>query len=121
MGHTDDIRETMIDMMCNDDEFIQSIEIQTSNTKQMTLRFKKWMDVLEKTVSGSYPRTFSYDLKKQLFDRDSTCWICHNRIMAIEDAEVDHKDPYSKGGPTTIENAQLAHRYCNRHKSDKLA
>jgi 5-methylcytosine-specific restriction endonuclease McrA len=58
-------------------------------------------------------------LKKQLFDRDSTCEICHNKIMAIEDAEVDHKDPYSKGGPTTIENAQLAHRYCNRHKSDK--
>ena len=24
-------------------------------------------------------------------------------------------------GPTTIENAQLAHRYCNRHKSDKPA
>ncbi|MDR2552495.1 MAG: HNH endonuclease, partial [Treponema sp.] len=29
--------------------------------------------------------------------------------------------PYSKGGPTTIENAQIAHRYCNRHKSDKPA
>jgi 5-methylcytosine-specific restriction endonuclease McrA len=60
-------------------------------------------------------------VKKELFESDPTCAICHNRIMAIEDAEVDHKIPYSKGGPTTLDNAQLAHRYCNRHKSDKPA
>jgi 5-methylcytosine-specific restriction endonuclease McrA len=38
-----------------------------------------------------------------------------------KDAEVDHKDPYSRGRPTTLENAQIAHRYCNRHKSNKTA
>jgi hypothetical protein len=121
MGHTDDIRETMIDMMCNDEEFIQSIEIQTSNTKVLALRFKKWMEALEKIVSGTYQRNFSYNIKQQLFEKDPTCGICHNQILAIEDAEVDHIDPYSKGGPTTIENAQIAHRYCNRHKSNNQA
>jgi 5-methylcytosine-specific restriction endonuclease McrA len=40
--------------------------------------------------------------------------------MAIEDAEVDHKIPYSQGGSTTLDNAQLAHRYCNRHKGDRV-
>jgi hypothetical protein len=121
MGYTDEIRETMIDMMCNDNEFIQSIEIQTSSTKQMTMRFEKWMEALKKIVSGTNQRNFSYQIKKQLFEQDPTCGICHNRILAIEDAEVDHKDPYSKGGPTTLENAQITHRYCNRHKSDKPA
>jgi hypothetical protein len=121
MGHTDEIRERMLDLMYNDQEFSNAIEMKTSNTDQIKLRFKKWTDALESIVSSPSPRNFSYNLKKQLFANDPTCAICHNRIMAIEDAEVDHKDPYSKGGPTTIDNAQLAHRYCNRHKSDKPA
>jgi hypothetical protein len=123
MGHTNEIREALIDMMCNDDEFIQSIEIQTSNTKVLTFRFKKWFDVLDSILVGSPPntRTFPYAIKEKLFSDDPTCKLCGNRIMAIEDAEVDHTDPYSKGGPTTIENAQIAHRYCNRHKSDNPA
>lgn len=34
---------------------------------------------------------------------------------------VDHIIPVSKGGhPTDLSNLQLAHRYCNRAKSDKL-
>lgn len=34
---------------------------------------------------------------------------------------VDHIIPVSKGGhPFELSNLQLAHRYCNRQKSDKL-
>ena len=119
--HADEIREAMIDLMCNNTEFIQSIEIQTSGTKQMVFRFEKWFNVLKQILTDSppAPRVFPYSVKKQLFDADPTCKICNNRIMAIEDAEVDHVTPYSQGGPTTIDNAQIAHRYCNRHKSDK--
>ena len=36
-------------------------------------------------------------------------------------ATIDHIIPVSKGGhPTDISNLQLAHRCCNRAKSDKL-
>lgn len=48
------------------------------------------------------------------------CAICGNRILAFEDCEVDHIVPFSRGGATTIENAQLAHRTCNRSKSNRL-
>ena len=85
----------------------------------MRTRFKKWRDTLDAIVSTSQPRIFPYTLKKELFDNDPTCKICKNRIMVIEDSEVDHVTPYSQGGATTIDNAQLAHRYCNRQKSDK--
>ena len=35
---------------------------------------------------------------------------------------VDHIIPLAKGGdPSALENLQLAHRWCNRQKSDKLA
>lgn len=34
---------------------------------------------------------------------------------------VDHIIPLDKGGhPSALENLQLAHRWCNRQKSDKL-
>jgi hypothetical protein len=121
MGHTDEIRERMLDLICNDQEFSNAIEMKTSNTDQIKLRFKKWTDALDSIVLSSSPRNFSYEIKKQLFEKDPTCGICHNQILAIEDAEVDHIDPYSKGGPTAIENAQISHRYCNRHKSDNPA
>jgi hypothetical protein len=121
INHANEIREAMMDLMVNNQDFIDSIMLKTSARSQMEIRFEKWLTVLKGIVSSSTPRTFSYEIKKQLFEEDPTCGICHNRIMAIEDAEVDHKVPYSQGGPTTIENAQLAHRYCNRHKSDKPA
>jgi hypothetical protein len=122
-GHYDEVRERLLDMMCNDNEFIGAIELQTSNSDQMKLRFKKWFDALDSILDGSQlnPRVFPYAIKKQLFDKDPACGICRNQILLIEDAEVDHIVPYSKDGPTTFENAQLAHRFCNRHKSDKTA
>jgi hypothetical protein len=120
-SHYDEIREAMLELMCNDQEFINTIESRTSGKEQMNFRFKKWLDTLDSITKGSppSPRVFPYAVKKQLFDEDPTCKLCGNRIMAIEDSEVDHIIPYSKDGPTTLDNAQLAHRYCNRHKSDK--
>jgi 5-methylcytosine-specific restriction endonuclease McrA len=39
-------------------------------------------------------------------------------MLDINDTEIDHIKPYSKGGETTFENAQLTHRHCNRSKRD---
>jgi len=123
INRSDTIREAMLDLMCNDLEFIQSVELQTSSTKQMTFRFEKWLNVLKQILADTppSPRNFPYAIKKQLFDADHTCKLCGNQIMAIEDAEVDHIKPYSQGGTTTLDNAQLTHRYCNRRKSDNQA
>jgi hypothetical protein len=119
-GHTDEIREAAMRLMTNDDEFVSSIEMQTSNKSTVLLRFKKWKEMLDAIIAGTpQPRIFHYEVKRQLFAQDPTCKICKNQIMLIEDAEVDHIIPFDKGGPTTLENAQLAHRFCNRHKSDK--
>lgn len=43
------------------------------------------------------------------------CHVCHKKITRISDAELDHVRAYSKGGSTM----KLAHRGCNRLKSDK--
>lgn len=120
-GHYDEIRERMLDLMCNDKDFIDAIELKTSGTEQMKIRFKKWLDVLDSLASPPSPRIFPYAIKKQLFTQDPTCKLCGNQIMAIEDAEVDHIKPYSQSGTTTLENAQITHRYCNRRKGNNSA
>ncbi len=116
----DTLKEALIDLMVNNDSFIHSIEIKTSDRDQMAKRFKIWYDTIDKILGSpnSEPRLFSSSTKKKLFDEDSTCKLCNQQILMIDDSEVDHIIPYSKGGKTKIENAQLTHRYCNRNKSN---
>ena len=59
-------------------------------------------------------------IKKALFRPGYICSYCGNEILSIEDSEVDHIIPFSLGGKTVLENAQLLHRHCNREKSDSL-
>jgi 5-methylcytosine-specific restriction endonuclease McrA len=42
-----------------------------------------------------------------------------NRLDETDYVHLDHKQPYSKGGPTNYANAQLVHSICNRSKSNK--
>ena len=121
LRNADYIREAMIDLMINNNTFIDSILIQTSSKEILKTRFKIWLDKLDEIIgSGDYQqRTFPYEIKKKLFDADPVCAISKQRILAIEDAEVDHIIPYSKGGTTTMDNAQLVLRYFNRAKNNK--
>ena len=65
-------------------------------------------------------RNFSFSVKEELFNTNPYCAISGQKILAIEDSEVDHIIPYSKGGKTEKSNAQLVLRYFNRAKKDKL-
>ena len=117
--HIDSIREAMIDLILND-KFFQSIVVRTNDKDQVQLRFKMWFEALENILGQSKDskRTFEFQIKNDLYNQDPTCKICNQKIMMIEDAEVDHILPYSRGGKTVLENAQLAHRFCNRAKSN---
>lgn len=116
-----DIREKFLDLMTNNSEFMNTVENKTNDTIVLKRRFEIWLKELEKII-GNAPadqRAFKFSDKKALFDKDPTCKICSQQILLIEDSEVDHIDPFSKGGKTELSNAQLTHRYCNRSKSDK--
>ncbi len=80
------------------------------------------MDMLE-TIIGDpkySQRNFSLSVKEELFKENPYCAISGQKILAIEDSEVDHIIPYSKGGKTEKSNAQLVLRYFNRAKKDKM-
>lgn len=121
LRNADNIREAMLDLMTTNNDFNDSIEKSTSDKKVLQNRFKIWLDKLDEILGDeSYQqRTFSYEIKKQLFDKNPVCAISGQTILAIEDAEVDHIIPYSKGGKTELENAQLVLRYFNRIKGNK--
>lgn len=123
LRNADFIREALLDLMTNDEEFQLLIGYKTSDTDNVRRRFRIYFDMLDRIIGDSNysQRTFSPQLKAKLFKENPICAISGQQILAIEDAEVDHIIPYSKGGPTSPENAQLVLRYFNRAKKDKIA
>lgn len=116
----DRIREAMINLLLST-KFNNAISVRTNDRDHVETRFKLWFEKMESIVGNPNPepRIFPYEIKKELFENDSTCKICNQQIQMIDDSEVDHILAYSKGGKTTIENAQITHRFCNRSKSNK--
>jgi len=68
-----------------------------------------------------------YRNRKKILANEDVCVLCGGVVDKTlpkyhpMSAEIDHIIPIAKGGdPVAIENMQLAHRKCNRAKSDKL-
>lgn len=124
MRHLDAIKEAYIDLMVSNQEFIDSIMINTSDTPVVSKRFKIWNSVLDSIIEDDKVETrcFTKAFKQKLFDTDPTCTICNQNINSVDDAAVDHIEQYWMGGKTIPENARLTHRYCNwsRARKEKL-
>ena len=120
-GNLDAIRESLIALMTSDPEFIDAIEIGTSEERKVIRRFDKWRSVLNEILGNQkkQQRCFSFSLKEQLFHDNPTCSLCENQISQIDDAAVDHIEQYWLGGKTIPENARLTHRYCNASRPRK--
>lgn len=54
-----------------------------------------------------------------IYRRDEgRCGICHEPV-GLEEFQIDHIIPISKGGPHLLENLQIAHGRCNSEKGDR--
>jgi len=120
----DAIKEALIYLMTEDQDFVDSIELSTSSVQAVTTRFDKWRITLQSIlgVGQKEPRCFSYKLKEEMMNANPTCAICQQRIQSIDDSAIDHVKQYWTGGKTIPENARLTHRYCNwaRSRSDAI-
>lgn len=121
MAHLDTIGEALIMLMTQDQDLIDSIELSTSSVKAVTTRFDKWRMTLDGILvsNPTQPRCFSRALKEDLYRANSTCALCSQYIVDLDDAAVDHIKMYWLGGETIPENARLTHRYCNWARSKK--
>jgi 5-methylcytosine-specific restriction endonuclease McrA len=122
LANADYIREGLLDLMINNQNFKEQIIWQTSDTDVLKKRFKTYMEMLDNIIGNPQyaQRTFPFSVKEQLFNSNPYCAISGQKILAIEDAEVDHIIPFSKQGKTEISNAQLVLRYFNRAKGNKI-
>lgn len=118
---SDEIRNAMIDLLL-EQQFNETISVRTNDKSHLVYRHKTWYERLADIVGdiGNQSRTFSMQLRKAMYEESATCAICEQEIHMLDDAELDHIIPFSKGGSTTKDNAQLTHRYCNRSKSNKV-
>jgi hypothetical protein len=118
MQNSDSIRSALIDLCVNDDEFRDSITAATNDRSRVNYRFTTWKNALDSVIGSNTPnpRLFSYGLKVQMYAHNQNCGLCGQRVHTIDDCELDHIVPFSQGGLTVPDNAQVTHRYCNRKK-----
>lgn len=116
------IRELFLFTMLTDGELQGAILQGTARTTQTNIRWTKFRALVDPIIDGTLiePRFFEFQFRKDLFDKSPICQLCKNEIHSLDDSTVDHIIPYSKGGKTTPENGQLAHRSCNAHKNAQM-
>lgn len=116
------IRELFLFTLLTDAEIQDAISKRTASTSQTKIRWTKFRTLVDPIIEETQvePRFFDFPFRKQLFDKSPECKLCTNEIHSLDDSTVDHIVPYSKGGKTTYENAQLAHRGCNARKNTQM-
>ncbi|MCZ2830782.1 DUF262 domain-containing protein [Modestobacter sp. VKM Ac-2986] len=115
--NADAVREAAIELM-SQPEFSDLVSHTISEFKRVERRFDLWKSMLDSVLAGSDqgPRTFSRVERELAFAADPVCAECGQKIQSIDDAHMDHKLAYSKGGKTDPSNGALTHRFCNLSK-----
>ena len=120
MAHSDEIRQEIKEMKMNDPEYQDYTYAATGSKGRVIGRIMKVYDLLSKIIGkkGDYgvKRIYPKETKEELWHEGYICSYCGNRILNIDDAEVDHIEAFVSGGETDKENVQLLHRHCNREK-----
>lgn len=116
------IRESYLFYFLTNPQVRLAISRQPAGTNATRTRWFGFRSVVQEILTNATVelRFFSYEFRKQLYDKAKVCALCHNEIHSFEDCTVDHIHPYARGGKTEPGNAQLAHRSCNASKCAKL-
>jgi hypothetical protein len=101
-----------------------------SSWNQALLAFQTWADEGSIPVDSSEasaatimktPRTISWRLRAKVLMRDgATCQMCGASPQSGARLHVDHIHPWSKGGPTSLDNLRILCVQCNIGKGDLL-
>jgi hypothetical protein len=117
----DTVLEEYLDLLASDPKWVDAVTKSTGSINNITYAFETWDKRLENVLSGldrnDRKRSFSRQLKEEMFRQSSTCVLCNQDIKLINDAAMDHDEHYWRGGRTVPENARLVHRLCNQKRS----
>ena len=123
MVHADELRNHFEDAKINNIEYQDYTYAGTGSKTRVIGRIMFIYNLFNDIIgnNNAQRRVFSADEKTELWNNGNhVCAYCNQKILDINDAEVDHVIAYSQGGETVIENAQLLHRHCNRKKNNSL-
>lgn len=116
----DAIYEEYVDLVTEDDRWVNSVKASTGDYNQISYVFETWRDRLKKAIgdekANDAKRCFTRQLKEEMFKQSDTCELCGNKIVLLMDAVLDHDKHYWRGGKTVPENARLVHRLCNQKR-----
>lgn len=124
--HADKIRCAIQKLKTENKEYQDWVYAGTNASKRILSRVNAVMNILNEIITSdtssniSRQRLFDPSLKAKLFYQGCVCKYCGNKILSIDDCEIDHIIPFDMGGPTELENAQLLHKWCNRSKGNQL-
>ena len=124
----DEIRSYIRSLRDNNLYYACTTNTNTGNTKYTATRInlvRAGLDqIMGKDDPDAFLRYFRKDImasvRADLFTPGCKCPLCGQEILDVKDTELDHILPYSKGGKTVLENIQLTHRICNRHKHNNI-
>jgi hypothetical protein len=81
---------------------------------------KKLVKTYSKYLRSKERRNVSPHQRVSILERDGyTCQLCGAKAPDVP-LEIDHKHPFSKGGPTTDDNLWVLCKPCNAGKSDRI-
>lgn len=114
---SDRIFEAYVDLIETDAAWTEAVSKSTGDPTKIEYSFETWnkrlREIMKTYPSNDTVRTFSRQLKRELYEQNKVCAICGNDIRLQNDAAIDHIKHYWRGGETIPENARLVHRHCN--------
>jgi 5-methylcytosine-specific restriction endonuclease McrA len=119
---SEQLRELFIYTMLTDTELRDAISKRTGSTSQTKIRWSRFRELTDTIINETVvnPRFYSYQFREGLWKKSHACSLCKNEIHDFDDSTVDHILAWVRGGKTTADNGQLAHRSCNARKNAKL-
>jgi 5-methylcytosine-specific restriction endonuclease McrA len=125
INKADAVRNAIEDKKLHDDSYHDACYAATGSRdrviKRILIIYNLINSILGDNAMKGEERTFDSSLKLPLAEKQNyICPLCGNKIVSIDECEIDHIVPFSLGGKTTFENAQLVHKLCNRHKSNNV-
>lgn len=120
----DIIADKILELKKFDDEYHDACYASTGSREKVIVRIQKVLAILQDVLGNNgfikEPRLFDLDMKLDLAKKQNyICPLCGQKIVNLDEAKIDHIDPYSLGGATTEDNAQLTHKICNASKGNK--
>lgn len=119
----DRICEEYLDLITEDIQWIDCVQLAAHTAPKVTYVFETWQKRLAEVMQDVPPndgrRTFSKQLKKELFEQNKACSLCGQEIKMLDDAVLDHDKYYWRGGATIPDNARLTHRFCNQSRGGR--